>query len=359
MTTHKKILLITPQLASKGGVSAFWNALLLSFKTFNDIQFKTLEIGGHGKNIFGVFLDQWRVSRVSKNSFSKAIINPSLLNKSFFRDGLFAKQLNRKKIPFIVFFHGWDKNFEQQVDKRYINFFINSFAHAETIFVLSPEFKKKLIEWGYKGQIIVETTMIDDILIENFSLEKKLKTKKSSKAIQILFLARIEREKGIFEMIEAFQELSKSIKEIELIIAGDGKDFREVTKLVEHQNNIHMVGEVEGEEKIKLFSESDIYCLPSYSEGLPISVLEAISFGLPVVTTKVGGLKYFFKDKKMGIMVEAKDSNQLKEALEKLLPDKNLMNRVAQFNFEYGQKHLTNTVTAQRLYPYLKENKQI
>lgn len=357
MTTHKKILLITPELASNGGVSAFWNALLLAFKSFKDIHFQTLQIGGHGKNIFGVFLDQWRVYKISSSNFYLALINPSLLNKSFFRDGLFAKQLKRKNIPFIVFFHGWDNNFEKEVDKKYIKFFLNSFAHAKTIFVLSPAFKTKLIEWGYEGQIIVETTMVDDRLLENFSLEKKFKIKKESKIITILFLARLEREKGIFEMIEAFNELSKNMKDIELTIAGDGKDFKEVKELTDKNSHIHVVGEVEGEEKIKLFSQSDVYCLPSYSEGLPISVLEAISFGIPVVTTKVGGLKYFFQTEKMGKMVEAQNRHQLKEALQQLLINKQKREKMAYFNFNYGQKYLTNTVVAQRLYPYLKDER--
>ena len=350
----KQILLITPQLAPKGGVSAFWNALLLSFKNFHDIHFNILEIGGHGKNIIGPLIDQWRVHKISKSDISLAIINPSFLKRSFFRDGLFAKQLNSKNIPFVVFVHGWDIDFEKEIDKRYIKFFLTSFAYAQTIFVLSPEFKKKLIEWGYRGQIVVETTMIDDRLIENFSMEKKLKRKESSKITKILFLARLEREKGIFEMIEAFKMLSKNIKNIELTIAGDGQDFKKVKELVKDIDNIYVVGEVGGEEKIKIFIDSDVYCLPSYSEGLPISVLEAISFGLPVITTKVGGLKYFFQNEKMGKLIEPKDTHQLKDALKNLLSDKEAMNQIAKFNFDYGHKYLTNKVMAKRIYPYLK-----
>jgi glycosyltransferase involved in cell wall biosynthesis len=363
----KDILLIVPQLASKGGVSAFWNALLLSFKNFNDIHFKIVEIGGHGKNIFGAVQDQWRVHKLSKLNTSLAILNPSLLNKSFFRDGLFSKQLHRKSIPFIVFFHGWDMDFEKKIDKSYINFFLHSFAHAQTIFVLSPEFKDKLIEWGYRGKVVVETTFIDSRLIENFSLKNKLEKREKPQTIKILFLARLEREKGIFELTEAFKELSKErlkpslpsfSKDIELIVAGEGKDFKELKEFLKDEINIHVVGEVEGEEKVKLFSQSDIYCLPSYSEGLPISVLEAISFGLPVITTEVGGLKYFFQNEKMGKMITPKDANQIKNALEELLSDRNSMDTIAKFNFDYGQKYLTNTVMAERIYPYLKENKQ-
>jgi len=354
----KKILLTVPQLSSKGGVSAFWNALLLSFKKFKDIEFEILEIGGHGKNILGPFIDQWKVHQFSKSQINLALVNPSLLNKSFFRDGLFVKQLHAKKIPFIVFFHGWDKNFEAKVTKKHINFFLNSFANAQTIFVLSPEFKNKLLEWGYQGKVVIETTLVDEQLLNNFSLTKKLNEKRNqvSKTIKILFLARLEKEKGIFELINAFNELSKTMNDLELTIAGDGKDFKTVTQLTKDIHNIHLVGEVIGEEKIKLFSESDLYCLPSHSEGLPISVLEAISFGLPVITTNVGGLKYFFQDEIMGKMIDPQNTNQLKDAIEALLKNKKQINIITNFNFNYGQKYLTNTVMAQRLYPYFKKN---
>jgi glycosyltransferase involved in cell wall biosynthesis len=361
MPINHNILISVPGLSGIGGVTSFWNALFKSFKNYNDINFKILEIGGHGKNIFGPIMDQWRFHKSCTTEIDSALINPSLLNKSFFRDGLFAKQLSSKKIPFIVFFHGWDLDFEKVVEKRYINFFLNSFGQAETIFVLSQDFKEKIIEWGYQGKIVVETTMVDDSLISNFSFKKRVEIIEKKKNIKILFLARIVRTKGVFRTIEAFKNLLKEIENIELIIAGEGEDFDELKHVASGIENIHVIGNVQGQEKIDIFEECDIYCFPTnYGEGLPISVLEAMLFGMAVITTDDGGLRYFFQDKKMGYRVNPTDIDELTEKLKTLLLNREKIVQFGEFNFNYAQRYLTNTTAAKRLYPYLKrENNNV
>ncbi len=361
MPINHKILISVPDLSGIGGVTSFWNALFKSFKNYNDINFKILEIGGHGKNILGPIMDQWRFHKACTPEIDSALINPSLLNKSFFRDGLFAKQLSYKQIPFIVFFHGWDLDFEKVVEKRYINFFLNSFGQAKTIFALSQDFKDKMIEWGYQGEIIVETTMVDDSLISNFSFEKREEVISTKKTIKILFLARIVRTKGVFRTIEAFKKLTKKIDNIELIIAGEGEDFDEVKKVSSDTKNIRVIGNVQGQAKIDIFEECDIYCFPTnYGEGLPISVLEAMLFGMAVITTHDGGLKYFFQDEKMGYRVNPTDINELTEKLKTLVLNREKIMQFGEFNFNYAQEHLTNTTAAKRLYPYLKrENNNV
>jgi glycosyltransferase involved in cell wall biosynthesis len=354
------ILLTAPNLSSVGGVSNFLNSLLLSFKKFDDINFKVLEIGGHGKNIVGPVIDQLSLNRALKDDIDLALINPSLLFRSFFRDGAFAKQLARKKIPFIAFFHGWDLDFEKRVDRRYVNFFLNSFGKAETIFVLSPDFKDKIIEWGYRGEIVVETTMVDDSLISNFSFEERREKIASQKTTKILFLARIVRTKGVFRTIEAFKSLSKDLENIELIIAGDGEDLEEVKRVVSGTKNIKIVGRVQGQAKIDLFKECDIYSFPTnYGEGLPVSILEAMLFGMAIITTHDGGLKYFFQNRKMGYIVNPTDINELEEKLKILVLNRKKIIQFGEFNFDYAQKHLTNTITAKRLYPHLKRENNV
>ena len=360
MLTNTKILISVPDLSGIGGVSSFWNALFKSFKNFNDIHFKILEIGGHGKNLIGPIVDQWRFHKSCTLDINKALINPSLLNKSFFRDGLFAKQLHSKEIPFIVFFFFFDLDFEKRVTKRYVNFFLQSFGQAETIFTLSHYFKDKIIEWGYRGEVIVETTMVDEALISNFSFKKKEEHLMKKESIKILFLARMVRTKGVFRTIEAFKNLSKKFENIELIIAGEGEDFEEVKKVTANINRIRVVGNVQGQAKIDLFTQSDIYCFPTnYGEGLPISVLEAMLFGMAIITSDDGGLKYFFQDGKMGYRVEPTDIKDIEEKIETLVLDREKIKQFGQFNFNYAQKHLTNTIVAQRLYPYLKRENNV
>ena len=352
------ILLVVANLSTLGGVSIFWNSLLSAFEKTNYFNFDIFQIGGHGKNIFGPILDQWRLNKKLKSNktLELGIINPSLLNKSFFRDALFAKQMAKNNLPFIVFFHGWDLEFEAKVTNKYINFFLKSFGKAEKIFVLSEDFKVKIIEWGYKGKVIIQTTTVDATLTHNFTLKEKIKEKETDTSItKILFLSRIIKEKGIFELIEAFEHLNKKRDDIELIIAGDGEAFTQLKNVVKHKRNIRVTGFVEGENKIALLKESDLYILPSYTEGLPISVLEAMMFGLPVITTKVGGLKRFFKNGKMGYFIEPKSIIDIEKKIELILSNKAKLKEMSKFNYQYAQKKLTNDVVAKKLYAQVKE----
>ena len=347
----KKILIVHSR---SGGVSAYWKPSLRVLKQYNDIHVSTLEIGGEGRNIFSPLVDQWNFRNKIKTKYDLVLLNPSLGWKSFFRDALFAKKLNKSKIPFMLFFHGWEFDFEKKVDQKYKNFFLHSLGRAKKIFVLSRDFKQKILEWGYKGEVVIETTNVDSVLINNFSIEEKLQSIPTLPKKRILFLARLLREKGVFELVEAFENILTRIDNCELIIAGSGKDYEELTKRVGNNSSITVVGHVQGKDKIDLYKKSLIYCLPSYTEGLPVSVLEAMAFGLPVITTDIGGLKDFFQDEKMGYFVKPKDVKQLSEKLELLLLDLDKIVEVGRYNFYYANEKLLDTVVAERMYHHMK-----
>ena len=346
----ENILITVPNLSAKGGVSVFWNALLQPLKEDNKYSIDTLEIGGHGKNIFGPLLDQKKFSNsLKKNKPVLSFLNPSLNFRSFFRDAFFAKKLIKSSTPFIVFFHGWNINFEKKVTNKYKKFFINTFGKADTIFVLSEDFKSKIIKWGYKGKIIVETTNIDSTLLKNFTFDMRKNYLDTSNDINILFLARLLKEKGIFETISAFEKISEKYPNVNLFIAGDGEAFSEVEHSVKNNDKIKLLGHIDGEDKVSLFKKSHIYCLPSYSEGLPTSVLEAMAFGLPVVTTSVGGLRDFFQEGKMGYFVEEKKSDDILNKLELLISSKESMKIIGKYNYDYANENLLNTIVAKRI----------
>lgn len=350
----KNMLIITPKLNVSGGVASYWNSLLPLLNENKGLKFNNFQVGGHGKNIISILKEQYILKKKITNT-SLVFLNPSLGFNSFFRDGFFAKQLISKNIPFVVFFHGWNLDFEKKVTKKYQNFFLNSFAKAKKIFVLSNDFKTKLEEWGYKGEIIIETTNVDSSLIKNFNFERKLEDINNTKTFKILFLARMIKEKGIFETIEAFNKLTNKYN-IELFIAGDGEDLDEVKRVSNSNPKIHILGRVEGKEKIDLFTKCHIYAFPTfYGEGLPTSILEAMAFGMPVITTNMGGLKEFFKDEKMGYLIEPKNIIQLTNSLESLIKDKNKISNFSKFNFNYANEKLLNTVVAKRIINHIIE----
>lgn len=343
----KDIVVTVPKLSLPGGVSAFWNALVPEFKKIETVRFHTVEIGGHGKNVLGPLIDLWKLRKATKSSSNLIILNPSLGSRSFFRDAFFSKYLIRKNKPFVIFFHGWNLQFQDRIDAKYISFFQKTFGKAKKIFVLSNDFKMKLQEWGYEGEIILATTTVNaDLFNETITVKPNID---ANKPLKILFLSRLIKEKGIYETISAFEKLIADKINVQLIIAGNGQELEHLTTQVSTNKNIVLTGQVEGQAKIDLYKDCDIYCLPSYSEGLPTSVLEAMAFGKPVITTPVGGLKSFFQNEEMGFFVQPENSIELEEKLRILLVDENLRNKIGAFNYKFAHEHIMSGKVAQKM----------
>ena len=357
-STHKKKVLITiPSLEKdQGGVANYYNAVLPHLYRSNDFEIEIFEIGStHGKQkIFHQITDQVKFIRKIKSSCSDIVhVNPSLNLKSYIRDGLFifwAKQFN---IHTLVFFRGWEKKFAKQIKGLLKLFFNLTYKKANSFIVLASEFKKKLKSWGINQPVHLLTTAVDDALIKNFSIENKLKRLKLSGTIRILFLSRLETQKGIFETIDAFKLLLDKKYNIALSIAGDGSITKQVSKYIaklDLKNKICMLGYVRGKEKIKVFTEHDVYCFPTYhDEGLPNSVLEAMAFGMPVITTPVGGVKDFFVNEKMGYLCSVVNPEKIARGVETIICDKNRLCNIAFHNYSYAKQYFIAPIVADKL----------
>lgn len=280
--------------------------------------------------------------------------NPSFAFIPLIRDGLFVflSSLFRKKI--IVFIHGWRVEDEERIANNGIMLYLFNkiFDKADVIVVLSRSFKRKLSKMGIKTQIVVETTMVDNNLIGRFDIWDKLKNERNKKKITILFLSRIEKTKGIFETVESLIILNRKYKNIELIIAGEGEDLLSLKNYVKNNNisNVRFLGYVRGDEKRNVFLYSDIYLFPTYyPEGMPITVLEAMAFGLPVVTRPVGGLRDFFENGKHGFITDSKSPEDIACLIEKIICNKNLRHKISIYNYEFARKKFLSSAVTKRI----------
>ena len=206
-------------------------------------------------------------------------------------------------------------------------------------------------EWGCKRRIFVETTIVDDGLLRGFDIEEKLVSLRKYNCTNVLFLARVERDKGIYEAIDAFELLSLANKNIKLNIAGNGSELINAKLYAEEKKltGISFLGYVQEQDKIDAFKTADIYIFPSYHEGMPISLLESMAFGLPVITTAVGGIVDFFENGKMGFMTDSRDPEVFANLIEKLISDTELRNKMALYNFQYARKRFLASKVVKRL----------
>jgi glycosyltransferase involved in cell wall biosynthesis len=159
-------------------------------------------------------------------------------------------------------------------------------------------------------------------------LQRKYEQKKK---IRILFLGWVYESKGVFELVEAFAQLLGRFPEIELLIAGEGKDsdllHAEVTRRGLTQA-ISFLGWIEGDDKASALSMADIFALPSHVEGLPNAMIEAMAAGLPIIVTPVGSIPNVIQDGENGLLTPVQDPVALAQCIEMLLVDSSLREQI-------------------------------
>lgn len=136
--------------------------------------------------------------------------------------------------------------------------------------------------------------------------------------LHFLFLGRIGKRKGAFELIRAFASLPQDIcNRSRLTLAGDGEvdAARDLAKSLGCSARVSIPGWVEPQETERLLADADVFLLPSYAEGMSMAVLEAMAWGLPVVTTTSGGAEEFLRSGANCLLVKPGDIRELAEAI--------------------------------------------
>lgn len=147
----------------------------------------------------------------------------------------------------------------------------------------------------------------------------------------VLYLGRLERSKGIFDLLDAVSALRAAIPGIRLVCAGDG-DLESVARYAERLGLAHALslpGWIGPAEKQSFMNRAAVFVLPSHAEGLPISLLEAMAAGVPVVATEVGGIPDVVTDGVNGFLFEPGNIATLERLLRRLMRDPQLGTRLA------------------------------
>jgi|SRR5690606_5962520 len=278
------------------------------------------------------------------------LLNPSFGRTALRRDALFLRIAKIFNCKTAVFFHGWDKDYLNKVLENR-DLFSDIWYKADAFFVLAREFKAYLRELNIQSPIYLTTTKVDDRLVEN------IPQKKISSISKILFLARVEKSKGIFTAIDSFEILSKRYPHIELRVVGGGNALEEAKNYATEKKlaKICFTGPLGGSELKAEFRNTDLYILPTHGEGMPTSVLEAMAFGLPVISRPVGGLVDFFENDKMGYLIDSLDPGDYVNKIELLMNDIDKTSRISSYNIQYAKEHFMASKVAKQLEDSLLE----
>ena len=199
----------------------------------------------------------------------------------------------------------------------------NIFLASDMVLVLSSQWKD-----------FIETTLgIHEHVkvLYNPIISLPLVGKRYEKKKHILFAGTVDKRKGYHDLIVSFSMCSMSFPDWRLLIAGNG-EIDEGKSLAYHlgiADKVKFLGWITGDEKDSVFGEASIYCLPSYAEGFPMSVLDAWAYGLPVVCTPVGGIMDVAKDGENIMLFNPGDTTKLSEELSLLMGDIRLRESIA------------------------------
>lgn len=153
----------------------------------------------------------------------------------------------------------------------------------------------------------------------------------------ILFVGNLKKEKGLLELVKAFEALRED--NIHLVIIGEGK-FRSTLgkyiKLRALDSKIHLLGSLSHREIAKWMNRSKLLCLPSYNEGVPNVILEALSCGTPVVATDVGGIPEIISSEIYGYLAPKGNINILAQKLSLALNTSWDRDRISQYAMQFS-----------------------
>lgn len=258
--------------------------------------------------------------------------------------GVIVAKVMRK--PVFITSHGMDiNNFENSsFFKKLITFSLNNCNKAIAV---SEDLAKKMrsLKKNQRDITILRNAVDTNRFkpLKNKELRKYYKIKDNE--ILILFVGYLDTFKGIFELINAFYEINKKKDNINLMIVGEGPKENELKKKVYKlglEKSVIFTGNINPNDVPPYYQNADIFVLPSYTEGLPLVLIEAMACGLPVVVSNVGGIPEIIEDSKNGFLVHPQNINELNEKLGILIYDNKLKRDFSKRSIETIYKNSLN-----------------
>jgi len=241
---------------------------------------------------------------------------------SFWRKGLFASIARLFGKPVILHLHGSEmKPFYAGLPRWAQALARRNLEKASYVIALSESWRSFIGEIAPAARVRV---------LPNYVNIPPLPDGAGRRAGDILFLGLVGDRKGVFDLLPAFASVHEAHPDARLTIGGNGEVERAARMIAELGlgSAASLPGWIDGEAKKALLERASIYILPSHNEGLPVSVLEAMSYGLAVITTRVGGIPELIRDGVDGLLVDAGDERAIGSALDRLLSDDALRERL-------------------------------
>lgn len=333
------------------------NEIKSKFKIYKINFMEKKHFTGKREIIYKMFLNLHLISTfrklVIKESIDIFYLCLSTSNRGSIRDSIIVDIIKRNapSAKLIVHHHGGSfKSFyegssprKKKIIKKYLNY-------ADRVIVLTEKlslmFKDIVPECKVK---IVSNAVRDCDRLDNKRLDDKFALLKQKKCINIIYLSNMIKSKGYIKVLDAAVLLKKDDLKVNFTFAGEFKKSKEKDTYYQYikkshlENDVSYIGSVDGMDKKNLLFKGDIFVLPTLypHEGQPISILEAMASGMPVVTTAQGGISDVIRNGINGIIVEECTSEQISYAIKYLVHNRDYIEMIGRNNIkEVEQKYV-------------------
>ncbi len=232
-----------------------------------------------------------------------------------------------------------DASFRPPILRPFIflnDLFLNKFAFKliDKVIAITPWELETLEKYSKKGKISIIPNGVDKILFRKIKKNNFRKKNNIKEKYLVLYFGRLNPTKGPEMLAKTAINISKKREDIAFVWIGpDEGKVEEVKKLIKPFKNMQYLGSIKGKENIaEMYQAADVYVLPSYREGLPLTLFEAMASGLPIVASPVNGVPYEMKEPYNGFFSNYGDLDSLERNIIKLLEDKKLSAKISEDN---------------------------
>lgn len=310
----QEVKIIVPKYSSKEsyGSDVIFGGMALSFEVFGS------------KASWSFILENGEIDKILKKEkfdilhfFSIGLfITLQILARSFSKNVFTFNFLPEKNLTYAIF-----SNLLKPINKENLGKIDKGTIPSKPV--------KEYIPKEYAKKILIVPNGID---LDRFKPENPKIKKFQDDKINILFVGRLDKRKGLEYLIKAYEIIKRKYKNIRLVVVGDGYSKEDCQKLVKERNiqDVVFEGYVKDEDIPKYYATCDIFCYPSVqSEAFGITLLEAMATGKPAIVTDIKGCRDVFKESKAILFVKPKSAQALSRGISKLIENEKLRNRMA------------------------------
>ena len=327
---RKRVLMCCSSLDVKGGmVSVVKN--YLSYQDWDefDIQFVPTHVPGNKLRVAAHFaLTFPKIRRVLREHEVDFVHLHVAERGSFWRKALIAEEAEKNGIPvvfhhhaaeFEAFYEGLSQDMQRKVEKVCEDVDVNLVLSGTINEVMKKRFQRARFQVLHNAVSAFATNQYD------------------SEASTIVFMGRLGERKGTFDLIKAFgNAVSRIDGKYHVALCGDGdiETARVMIRKLGLSERVECLGWIDADQKERIMKDAVLNVLPSYHEGLPMSILEAMAHGIPTISTDIAAIPEVITSGVNGLLIKPGDVNALGDALVSLLNDENRRTKMSGAGFD-------------------------